>query len=180
MYLDIAIGLIVGLVIAFLFGEHSLPLVLFGVVAALAPDIDFILYLIKRRFKVDQFAHEHRDLFHMPLIFSGGGALLLSCFSPVYGLVWGLGSLWHFVHDTFDGGWGIRWFHPFYTGYFTLASYSPRRHFPTKAIQRAVATAHGNPLWLEQEYFVPNKKLFIEVAFLVSALLAVGFWYFKI
>lgn len=178
MYLDIALGLIVGLTVAFLSEEYSLAIVFFGVVAALAPDIDFLVYVVRRRFKVDHFAHEHRELLHSPILFSGLGAIVISFFSPVYGVVWFFGTLWHFLHDTFDGGWGIRWLHPFYKGFFILAAYSPKKHIATKDEQRAIASKYGNPDWLKEEYFVPNVKLFTEFAFLAVAILAVALWYF--
>ncbi len=180
MYIDIGFGLLIGLGIVFFSGEQDFLLILFGALAALAPDVDFILYLIKRRFKIDQYAHEHRDLLHMPLLFSiGGGVLIFTLISQLYAIVWVLGTMWHFVHDTLDGGWGIRWLHPFYSGYFTLATYSPKNHIPTKTEQREIATKHGNPNWLEQDYFRLNKKLVTEVTVLLAAIGATIYWWLK-
>lgn len=157
-------------------GESNLLLVAFGVFATLVPDIDFIIWLMRNRWRVDQFAHEHRDLFHKPLVVGLGGGLLIAFFNPLYGLVWFFGTMAHFVHDTFDGGWGIRWLYPFYFGYFTLASYSPQRHFRNKTEQRAIAAVHGNPQWLEEEYLKPNKKRLFEVVLLVGVFLIIIFW----
>ena len=146
MYLDILAGIFIGLTASMASGLPPGELIMFAVAAALAPDIDFIVYLIRHRGQVDKYAHEHRDLFHRPLLVSGlGGALIAFLVSPIHGIIWFLGTLWHFVHDTFDGGFGIRWLDPFYHGYFTLASYSPQRHFKNKTEQRAIATEYGNP-----------------------------------
>lgn len=149
MYIDIAVGLVIGFFVALGSGGDMVVLMLFAVFATLAPDIDFIVWLIRNRFRSNQFAHEHRDLFHLPLIVGVGGALLIGSFYPAYGLVWGMGTLAHFIHDTLDGGWGIQWLHPFSRGYFTLASYSPKRYFRNREEQRVVAAQHGNPYWLE-------------------------------
>lgn len=176
MYLDIAVGLVIGWSVSLISGEPALPFLLFGIGATLAPDLDFIIWLIRNKWKVDQFAHEHRDLFHKPVLLGLGGGLLIAFFNPLYGLVWFLGTMAHFVHDTFDGGWGIQWLHPFYYGYFTLASYSPQCHFRNKVEQRAVAAVHGNPRWLEEEYLKPNKKRLLEIIFLVGTFLVIIFW----
>lgn len=176
MYIDIAVGLIIGFGVSMVTGEGYFPLMLFGVFVTLAPDIDFIVWLIRHKWKVDQFAHEHRDLLHRPILFGLGGGVLIGLVHPVYGVVWCIGVTAHFIHDTFDGGWGIQWFHPFSSRYYTLASYSPKRSFRDKAEQRAVAAVHGNPHWLEEGYFKWNTKLMAEYAVLALAILVILFW----
>ncbi len=177
MYIDIAVGLLIGWVVAVLTGEQTLGLMLFGLVATLSPDLDFLIWLARNKWQINQYAHEHRDLFHLPLIVGLGGALLIALFSPVYAAVWFLGMMAHFIHDTLDGGFGIKWLHPFYHGYFTLASYSPKRHFRTKEEQHAAAAIHGNPNWLEEQYFRINPKLLFEYGLLGIVLLGLLLWY---
>lgn len=176
MYFDIGIGLLVGLLGSIISGEQSLWLVIFGALSALAPDIDFILYLIKRRGKIDHFAHDHRDMLHKPLLFSAGIGFLIGYFSPIFGWVWFFGSLWHFIHDTFDGGWGIQWAHPFKHDYFTLASYSPQHHFKTKEEQTKIAAQYGNPNWLEEGYFKINPRLIAELIIFTIAIILTLLW----
>lgn len=176
MYIDIAVGLLIGWGVSLLTGESHFHLMLFGVLATLAPDFDFLIWLGRNKWRVNQYAHEHRDLLHLPLIFGVGGGILIALWNPVYGLVWFLGTMAHFVHDTLDGGWGIQWLHPFYRGYFTLASYSPQHHFRNKDEQRAIASVHGNPHWLEDQYLKPNLKLFAELATLGLVLLVLVWW----
>ena len=179
MHLDIAIGLLIGGLASLSTGDQYLSLMLFGVFATLAPDLDFIVWLVRNRWKVDQFFHEHRDLLHQPLLFGLGGGLLIGLWSPLYGLVWFLGTMAHFIHDTFDGGWGIAWLHPFYLGYFTLASYSPKRHIRDFAEQRAIATVHGNPNphWLGEQYLKPNTRMLVELGILVGAMIVAVYWF---
>jgi len=178
MYIDVALGLLVGFIVSVTAGEQYLMLMLFGVFATLAPDIDFLVWLIKNKWKVNQYAHEHRDLLHRPLIFGLGGGLLIALIDPLYGVVWFLGTTVHFMHDTIDGGWGIQWLHPFYYGYFTLASYSPKRHIRSKDEQRDMARVHGNPRWLEEQYLKPNPKLMIEFLVLGSVLVLLFYFFF--
>ncbi len=178
MYIDIAVGLVIGWLVSVMSGEPQVPLLFFGILATLAPDLDFIVWLARNKWRVNQYAHEHRDLLHLPLVFGVGGGLLISIWYPVFGLVWFLGIMAHFIHDTLDGGWGIQWLHPFYRGYFTLAAYSPKRHFRNKVEQRAIAAVHGNPHWLEDQYLHLNPKLILEYALLGIVLLGIFAWFF--
>jgi len=179
MYIDIAVGLIIGWGVSYLAEGQYLLLMLFGVFATLAPDTDFIIWLARNKWKVDQFAHEHRDLFHRPLLFGVGGGILLAFIDPLYGAVWFLGATAHFIHDTFDGGWGIQWLHPFSYGYYTLAPYSPQRYFKNKEEQRAIASVHGNPRWLEEQYLKPNPKLIFELSVLAIVFSGIIYWLIK-
>lgn len=150
MRLDIFAGFVIGSIATGILGEWHLGLVLFGVFSALTPDIDFIVYMIKNKWHVDQYAHEHRDLLHKPLLFSLIIGLVVFAFgNAAYAWVWIAGTLWHCAHDTFEGGWGIQWLYPFYKGYFTLVSYSPKKYIRTKEEQRALAAQYGNPQWLK-------------------------------
>ncbi|MBP6929438.1 MAG: metal-dependent hydrolase [Candidatus Moranbacteria bacterium] len=176
MYIDIAVGLMIGWIVSLFVGEQHLSLMLFGMFATLAPDLDFIVWLVRNKWRVNQYAHEHRDLLHLPLIFGLGGGLLIALFSPLVGVVWFFGTLAHFIHDTFDGGFGIKWLYPFSSGYFTLASYSPKRYFRNREEQRAVATVYGNPHWLEEQYLRLNPKLVGELMILAIASVFIVYW----
>lgn len=174
MYLDVIAGLLIGVSVSEFVGEDNPWLVLFGVAAALAPDLDFVVYLIRNRGRVDRYAHEHRDLFHRPLLVSVGGGIALSMIEPAYGVLWFLGTLWHFIHDTFDGGWGIRWADPFSCGYFTLASYSPKRYFRDRTDQRETAAGYGklDNWW----FFRLDFRTIAKGVSLVVLLLGIGYW----
>jgi hypothetical protein len=170
MHIDIAAGLFIGWVAGEVLGEPTLPLLLFGAFAAIAPDIDFLVWIIRRGGKIDQYVHEHRDLLHHPLIVSLGGGIFIAFFAPLFGVVWACATLWHFIHDTFDGGWGIRWGSPFFRGYFTVASHSPVRFIRDKAEQRRLA-ASGNPDWIG-EYLRPDFKTVLQYLFSLVVIVA--------
>ena len=167
MLLDIIIGLLIGWGAGVFSGDPGLPLMLFGAFAAIVPDIDFLIWLARHNWKTDQYVHEHRDILHHPILFSGIGAVLIASVAPVFGLVWLGATLWHFVHDTYDGGWGIRWGSPFSRSYFTLASHSPVRYICDREAQRALA-ASGNADWAG-EYLRPDRKTILSS--LLAALL---------
>lgn len=173
MYLDIFVGLCIGLLGSFISGEVNIPLVVFGVFAALAPDIDFIIYLMRHQWKIDQYSHEHRDILHKPLLFSVliGIVLFVGGYS-LYALLWMLGTTWHFMHDTYDGGWGIAWLYPLKKGYYTRASYSPQTYIATKEEQRKIATQHGTARWMDESQIRYGKKIALWVA------LGAGFFIF--
>jgi hypothetical protein len=104
----------------------------------------------------------------------GGASIAL--IAPVFGLTWFVATLWHFIHDTYDGGWGIRWGSPFSRSYYTLASHSPVRHIRDKEAQRALA-ASGNADW-SGEYLRPDRKtvfIYIFSAFAIAVLLWIYF-----
>ena len=151
MLLDILFGLILGISMNFIIGtpDSMLPALFFGVFCSLFPDIDFIVYLLRNRFKVDQLAHEHRDLLHKPIFFIIAG-IALYFLSPEIGSIWMIGNLYHFLHDTIEGGWGIMWLYPFSKKYYTLVSYSPKKIISTKEEQRALALKYGNPHWFKK------------------------------
>lgn len=149
MYLDIVIGISIGTLVSLTTGTVQPELVLFGIMATLLPDLDFIIWLARNQWQINQFAHEHRDIFHHPLIVGLGGGLLIGYWYPVYGVIWFLGMMAHFIHDTFEGGWGIQWLYPFFAGYFTCVSYCPKHFIRNRAEQRALAIAHGTPHWTD-------------------------------
>lgn len=167
MLLDIIIGLFIGWGAGALSGESLLPVMLFGAFAAAIPDIDFLIWLARHGWKTDQHVHEHRDILHHPLPVSVLGGGLIALISPVFGLVWLIATLWHFIHDTYDGGWGIRWGSPFVRSYYTLASHSPVRYIRDRDEQRRLA-ASGNADWAG-EYLRPDRKT--ALSYLLAALL---------
>ena len=177
MFIDIALGLLIGSALAFFSGESYSLFLFLGVGVTLLPDLDFLVWLVRRRGRVDQYAHEHRDLFHNPLLFGVGGSLLIAWWQPLYGLLWLCATTAHFIHDTFDGGWGIRWLYPFSPAYFTLAPHSPKHYIKDKSEQRLLAK-HGNAHWLDEQYFVLDAKLLRELFFLgtVLVLLVIGYF----
>lgn len=172
MFFDIGVGLLFGVLMNILLGGSPWFVILFGAITMIMPDLDFLIYLYKNNWKTDQFAHEHRDLFHNPILFSGGGALILLAFGWRWSLIWLIGTVLHFIHDTLQSGFGIRWLYPFYGGYFTLVSYCPQKHIRTKTEQRRLVAKYGNPNWLGDEYFNVSHKLIVEIGIFLCGILA--------
>jgi len=150
---DLIIGFIVAAVVGLVLNvENKISVVVFGMIASISPDVDFLVYWIRKK-KIDQFAHEHRDLLHYPLWFPTiGGLLFWYIFGWVFGIVWFLVTMGHFIHDTGEGGYGIRWLYPFNKKYFLLKSI-------TKEEQRKLAEEYGNPDWFKQSIPKFMKKL---------------------
>jgi hypothetical protein len=177
MVLDIVVGILLAVIVGEFSGSvlgvgDKLSLLAFGVFSSLAPDLDFLIYLWKKKGRVDQFAHEHRDLLHHPLLFTGIGAVILwAAFVPgSFILLWVAGTLWHFIHDTLAGGWGIRWL-PGDPRYFTLTAYSPKRVIQDKREQREIAQRYGDPDWLQKAKRLSTRsKWFMSISMLLAFL----------
>ena len=159
MFLDVGIGLLLAMAIGWLTNtNHKLWLLIFGAVSSLAPDVDLIVYLVKHKGKLNQFAHEHRELLHKPLFFSFGVVLMMWLVDIIYYMslstwaaLWFSTTFSHFVHDTFEGGWGIQWLWPLNNKYYLFAK---NRLIVIKNIdeQRKMATEHGDPNWLKNSF----------------------------
>ncbi|QQS61325.1 MAG: metal-dependent hydrolase [Candidatus Moraniibacteriota bacterium] len=176
MTIDIFIGFFTGFIFSFSLDVEYFPwIMLFGIFSSLAPDIDFLFWAWKKKWRINHYAHEHRDILHHPLWFSFGGGFLLSFFLPYeFVIVWILATLFHFFHDTLDGGWGILWLPwPFPKKlreiYFTLALYSPKKIIRGRKEQRKIAKEYGNRAWFSEEK-KNNKKLKILVIFILLSL----------
>jgi membrane-bound metal-dependent hydrolase YbcI (DUF457 family) len=176
MLFDLGVGLIIAaLVDVFQSSDPEIGFYLFGALAALSPDLDMPIWLLRTRGRLDRWAHRHRDLLHYPLFFIPGGALLFGWFfGSVYGLVFALASFAHFFHDSFNEGWGIRWFWPFSKRYFKLErenkTWALKRW--TRTEQDALAALHGDDNWAQRRYARLSPSLVVEIGFLI---IAVGF-----
>ncbi|OIO47732.1 MAG: hypothetical protein COY09_00425 [Candidatus Portnoybacteria bacterium CG_4_10_14_0_2_um_filter_39_11] len=187
MFLDVGIGLLLAMATGWLTNtNHKLWLLIFGAVSSLAPDIDLMIYLIKHKGKLDQFAHEHHELLHKPLFFSFGVAFVILWLDVAYidmlyqvqlslwASIWFSATIAHFIHDTFEGGWGIQWLWPFRDEYYLLAK-NRLQVIHDKHEQREIAIQYGNPDWLKNyfnlEWWTITKIIFFVVALITS------FWY---
>lgn len=92
-------------------------------------EVDLFIWLIIHRFQLNKLSYKHRDLLHYPILFLPLGSLLVLFLSNYFfSLLFLLCSLFHFLHDSFGVGWGIKWLWPFSNKNFKLFS---RKH-PTK------------------------------------------------
>lgn len=179
MPLDIGIGLLAGAIFHRLTGIALLPSEILAIGFVLLPDIDGLVQAL-RRGALGRMDSSHRDLLHVPLLYVPIGTALAWLASDWHvAALFLVMSLIHFVHDSIGTGWGIAWLRPItrnYYKFFSLdegdASVTMKKLLVswTPAQQRAVAAQYGNPNWLRDMYFRPQRPYFriliAEVAFL--------------
>ncbi len=114
MFLDLAIGIALGLGTAAMFGwEHVTSFIVGGIAFLLLPDVDFILYRLWAR-RPPQFDYLHRDIFHKPIPYIAIGSVISFVMGGMsWALLFAIASLMHFLHDTTGVGFGIKWLWPF-------------------------------------------------------------------
>lgn len=149
---DLGLGLLVVVAISLIAQlEPSLSLVLTGLAGSLLPDWDILPHLIQKRGKLDQWAHKHRDISHYPLI------TILLCGIAIgwmlgvwYGIILAVTMAAHYLADSCEVGWGIRWLFPFNRRYFcyrTAGNEKKRFRAWTPVEQDEMAAKHGDPDW---------------------------------
>lgn len=131
--------------------EPSLSLVLTGIAGSLLPDWDMLPHLIKKRGKLDQWAHKHRDISHYPLLTVPLCGVAVGWMIGVwYGVVLAVTMTAHYLTDSFEVGWGVRWLFPFCNRYFcyrTAGQEKRRFRTWTPTQQDELAIRFGNPDW---------------------------------
>lgn len=182
MFLDIGIGILLSIFGNIYFHtDLTIFFVFICILFALSPDIDYLIYLIKKKGKSNEMAHCHRDILHYPLIFIPSGMLFLSIFSKEYSFLFGLGSFLHFLHDSIGIGWGIRWFWPFSKNYYAFfrKSVAKEKESPIRFIciwepeeVKKLASEYGDPNWFKNIYLRPSLISITEFTiFLISLLI---------
>ncbi len=182
MFLDIGVGILVALFVGKVFAlPVSAALVLVGILFSLLVDADFIIHKLNPHIIGKD--HQHRDLFHYPLLYISIGAVLLSVIaSPAIVLIFVLSSFLHFVHDSIGIGWGVQWLYPFDTRHFSfLYIYQPRHKEPHPK-QLVYIWKHeeineinhkfGDPEWVKNVYFKLHPYALVEFLVFVVALIA--------
>lgn len=169
MFLHLTEGVVMAVLAGIFTGtDQKIFFVVFGALATISPDIDFIIFLYRRRWKIDEFVHEHRDILHHPAqIVLIGGIIVWFLFGFDFCLLWIFAILVHFIHDSIFKGWGIRWI-PFDRRYFILAKYSPKRIISDLDEQRKIAIQYGDPKWFKKQTRA-NKKIIHEFVFFLAA-----------
>ena len=181
MPLDIGVGLLLAVIVGVIAGiSPSAPFLLIGLIGALWPDLDAIWYVLQHK-KVDQQAHQHRDLLHRPLVLIPPlTAVVWALLGWPAGTLFGLASLAHFVDDFFYIGWGVRLFSPFDDRHWC---YRPLGEEPwqllviTKKEQDALSQKYGDPNWLVNIYGTWNWYSILNLIVLLAGIVAVTLWY---
>lgn len=161
MFLDAALGILNAIFVSKYFHiELTWYFVVAGIIFTLLPDIDSLLFFLGRGKIFSKQAHFHRDILHLPLIYIPAGTIIFSIFGPRWGLLFAVGALLHFIHDsTFLGlGWGIKWLYPFSQNYFMAfrIRVGNEKKFPLKpflnltpAESKEMGNEYGDPDWLK-------------------------------
>ena len=115
MFLHIAEGLILSILISLLAGESfTLSFIFFGVSAALILDLDFFVSWIKSGCKINKDILNHRELFHKPLLIALiGAAGFYYLWGFGFAFLWFLNIVMHGINDEFsDDLGGVLWLWP--------------------------------------------------------------------
>ena len=184
MFLDIGIGILTSVWVSNIFGIHfGWPIVILGILFALFVDVDFLFHASKNG---GRRAHEHRYLMHYPLLYISIGMLLLYAFLGLpTAVLFGLCSLFHFIHDSIGIGWGVQWLYPFSSDHYAfLYIYKPKdkEGMPTKLFYHwrhqdiaALDERYGDSDWIKNIYYHWHPYAIVEFGVFVLSLAALYF-----
>lgn len=161
MFLDIKLGLLWAFLVAILFEKVITPeWIIFGVVFALLPDIDFWLEYAKHGTVGGKVIDLHRTLLHAPLIYIPIALFIGTWYGPAWMTLFALGILGHHLHDSVGMGYGVRWLWPFTTRWYKFFSskdgeiYYDFQHFFVSwsdEEMKALVDKRGNDNWLKED-----------------------------
>ncbi len=175
MPLDIGMGILLALGVSELYGMPlTLFMVVFGIASALLPDIDIVTAAFGR--------WRHREVTHYPILYVPLFVLVFIFLPHEFALLFTLGVLAHFVHDTIGTGWGISWLWPFTPRRFLLFPDGERRRtmgtIATWLPEEKSEYAHSSTdhAWIRRLYGRPNPVAFVEYGLLALALIALSIY----
>jgi hypothetical protein len=178
MPLDVGVGLILGVLLNTQTDFNFEICLGLGVASTLLPDLDYVWKLIRTK----KLPHsEHRDGLHYPLIFVPLVGLLGWFIDPSIGLIFTLGSLMHFIHDSIGIGFGIKWLYPFKKNsyLFLFQIKTPTNKTMPKQLfyswndeERAeMIRRYAYPGWIRFVYLQPNPFGIFEYSILVIGII---------
>ena len=177
MFLDIGVGILLSVWTSWHFQtDFTFFLILFGIIFALLPDIDFFIELVKHGSVGGKTIKEHRQLTHYPIAYIPVALFIYFLFGVEWAFLFFGAALFHFIHDSIGIGWGIKWFWPFSKRTYKLFSDKNGKFFlggvswDDKELKIAVE-AHGDPNWIKNVYFRPSLTLIIESMGLLISLI---------
>lgn len=177
MPLDIGLGIVSAILISKIFSlKLSTGLILYGILFALFPDIDFLIGLLSKK------TYQRRDsLTHYPLLYLPLGWIILwLSLEKIMASLFILATFLHFLHDGIGTSWGLKWLYPFKEKWYKffgrkfgelkfLASWTPEE------LGRDVQL-HRQDRWIRESYFRPSPILITEVVGLLIAIVSLVFW----
>lgn len=187
MLLDIGVGILSALLASSLFDvELSFGLILFALIFSLLPDIDTLFHIRKGRSIDSHKGHDHRDVWHYPLLYIPAGTLIIGYFSSLYGFLFALTSFLHFFHDSIGIGWGVQWLYPFSRKHFSFFYHYDvyRNNLPKHLIYSwrhkevdELSEKYGDKNWIKNVYLKWHPYAIVEFFVFVVSLLVL---YFKL
>ncbi len=181
VFFDIGVGLVLTTLVGVATNsEPSWTLLCVGLLGALWPDIDFIIWILRGK-KVDHLAHQHRDLLHRPLILTPILTIAVWLWlGRQAGILFGIATLAHFTHDTIGHGWGIKWLWPLdnrYWCYRSCGDHPIQMHAWTKYEQDLMCEDYGNRHWMKQSYGSWSGGIILELMVMGLGMASVVGWY---
>lgn len=179
MFFDLGIGIIVSVLASKYLGMPMDHILVFGsMLFSIFPDVDFIMVLLEYGY-AGKYSHNHRHLFHFPLIYLIFFGLLIWLF---FGINWFLiflaASIMHFLHDGIGIGWGVPYLFPFSRRNFKFFT-TRENKFSFKFInswnQEELAEAvekFGEEHWFKKYYLRLSSVFIVEMSvFVISVII---------
>ena len=152
---------------------------------SLLPDIDY-LYALWQKWRGEKKADEtHRRLPHYPIVM----VILICSILGILFIFWSIFGYWavvaalcllsHYVHDSIEGEWGLRWLAPRGKKFYKLFSKKEgKRRFVCSFTPEEL---RSKPLmddmeWLETYYLRPTKRSVTGALLFIGAVLIATFW----
>lgn len=181
MPLDIGVGLLLGVLLHSITTlQYGICLIL-GVGASLLPDLDFIWQYVRTKALPDT---SHRDGLHYPLLMVPIVGVIGWLIRPEIGIIFALGTLLHFVHDSIGVGFGVKWLFPFKKNsylFFYHTGLPTNTDMPRKALhswndreRSEMHKKYADPHWIKHIYFQPHPfGIFEYLVFVLGVLVAI-------
>jgi len=179
MPLDIGVGALLGVFLSSATGLNYGLCLSLGIIASLLPDLDFIWQYAKTKAVPTT---NHRDGLHYPLIVVPSVGLAGWFIRPEIGLIFALGALLHFLHDSIGIGFGVKWLFPFKKNsylFFYHAGLPTNKHMPRKILhswndqERGEAIRkYRDPHWIKHIYFQIHPFGIFEYSVLAAGIVA--------
>jgi hypothetical protein len=168
-------GILIAFGVANVFVVAPTPeVVLFGVLFALLPDIDFLLTRIAA---IRNVIGEHRSATHFPLLHLVVSMIMYMLFGKVLATLYFICTFYHLVHDTLFLGWGIKWLWPYSNK--ALSIFHDKGGVITSDIlvwgtdeDKRVRTEYASPNWVRDFYLRPSIIAFSEYGIFLAGLAA--------
>lgn len=180
MFFDIGIGIILAWLTSVIFNiELSWNLVLLGATFSLLPDLDVLFHLKSGKNLGSHRGHDHRDLWHYPLVYIPIGTAIFAIFSIQLAFLFAAISLIHFLHDSIGIGWGIQWLYPFSQRHFSFLYHYDvyRNKLPKKIVYSwshfeagELSDMYGDRNWIKNIYLKWHPYAIVELLVFILAI----------